>query len=154
MALSSEVITGSKHGETFRLNGFYKVLVPPSFVALIVPFCTGYGSVGNILLTYALLICSRVSKFTLYLTCLVFIEVSVYIPVGFNFGKLNSAYISSAIQTNRGEASEFLTGLGAAPIGLMLTSISMLLIHAASSGVMSCKSRVRCLVFFYLSSCR
>lgn len=100
--------------------------------SFLVPYNTGYGSIGNASLTFAILAVARKSKAALYLLFILFTPVILYIPAGHAYGRINIGYAASFLQTNTSEAIEFIK-LNATGVALPLLTISLLFIFITNS---------------------
>ena len=89
-------------------------------ISVIIPLCLGYKNLGNCILTLAILLLANVSKPSKILILAVLLLLSLYVPTGFQFGRLNYGFIISAIQTDSHETREFLRGFLGIPLVLML----------------------------------
>ena len=77
-------------------------------IALLLPYNTGYGSIGNACLTFATLIVARKSKPALCLLFILLTPAILYIPAGHAYGKINIGHAAALLQTNTSEAIEFI----------------------------------------------
>ncbi|WP_249415118.1 phosphoethanolamine transferase [Enterobacter sp. RHBSTW-00994] len=105
-------------------------LFPAIVVSIVIPICIGYKGFGSSILTFVTLYLSRKNRVTFYVSCLVLFFISLYIPVGINFGRISYGYVISALQTNTGELSEFLRGTSFAAWFLMFLAIASLYMFA------------------------
>lgn len=88
-----------------------KWVIPATTASVIIPAVTGYPGNANTLLTFTLLLLARKNLLTLILACLVLLAISLYIPVGYSFGKIDYSYVASVFQTNQLECLEFARGV-------------------------------------------
>ena len=98
------------------------ILLSLVYLSLVYPISLGYKNPGNYFLTLAILLVANFSKSSKYFIFIIFLLLSFYIPVGFQFGRINYGFIISAIETDPHEAGEFLNGILGAPLLLMLLS--------------------------------
>lgn len=106
----------------FKKNAFLSFYNIISFlsISLIMPICLGYKNVGNYFLTLAILLLANVSKPSKIFVLTILLLLSLYIPTGFQFGRLNYGFIISAMETDSHETREFLRGFVGVPLVLML----------------------------------
>ncbi|WP_416414820.1 phosphoethanolamine transferase [Pantoea sp. App145] len=111
-----------------------KWIIPAVIAALAIPVGTGYASAGNIILTFIILFVARKNPLTFYFSGLMLLLLSLYIPVGYNFGRISYPYVVSALQTNPGESLEFLQGVSFTAWLLFVMAITSLLLFIIYGG--------------------
>jgi len=80
--------------------------------------------------TFTALYLSRKNPLTFYFSCTVLFCLSLYIPIGYSFGKISYAYVVSALQTNSGESLEFIRGTSLNTWLLMFSAILSIYLFA------------------------
>ncbi|MBP2199998.1 phosphoethanolamine transferase [Pantoea cypripedii] len=105
-----------------------KWIIPAALAAVAIPVGTGYAGVGNVALTFIILLIARKNPLTFYFSGLMLLLLSLYIPVGYNFGRISYPYVVSALQTNPGESREFLQGVSFTAWLLFVMAITSLLL--------------------------
>ncbi|ADO48691.1 phosphoethanolamine transferase [[Enterobacter] lignolyticus] len=102
-------------------------ITPVIIISLIIPLNMGYNGISSCIVTFVTLYLSRKNPLTFYFSCTALLCLSLYIPVGYSFGKISYAYVVSALQTNSGEFLEFLRGTSLN--AWLLTSSAILAIY-------------------------
>jgi glucan phosphoethanolaminetransferase (alkaline phosphatase superfamily) len=105
-----------------------KWIIPAAIAAVTIPVGTGYAGVGNVALTFIILFIARKNRLTFCLASLILLLISLYIPVGYNFGRVSYPYVVSALQSNPGESLEFLQGVSFTAWLLFVMAITSLLL--------------------------
>lgn len=98
-------------------------LISAVAISFLVPYNTGYGSLGNASLTFAMFAVARKSKIALSLLFILFIAIILYMPAGHSYGRINIGHAASFLQTNTSEAIEFIK---LNVIGIVLCCLAML----------------------------
>lgn len=107
-------------------------IIPAIAIALLLPYNTGYGSIGNACLTFATLIVARKSRPALCLLFILLTPAILYIPAGHAYGRINIGHAASLLQTNTVEAIEFIK-LNFVGIILCILTMLFLFIFIAKS---------------------
>ncbi|MCL9668530.1 phosphoethanolamine transferase [Rosenbergiella epipactidis] len=116
-------------------------------ISLIMPICLGYKNVGNYILTLAILLLANTSKYPKIIILSILLLLSLYIPTGFQFGRLNYGFIISGLETDSHETVEFLHGLIGIPLVLMVVCwISLYRYSTIPLFKLSKKSKYLCLL--------
>jgi glucan phosphoethanolaminetransferase (alkaline phosphatase superfamily) len=112
-----------------RIGFALKWIVPAFFVSLLIPYCSGYPGVGNTLITFLSLSLARFNRIAFFLVCFLLLTVALYIPVGYDFGRINFAFVVSGMQTNADEAIEFFNDISFAALLLCASSLAFLYLY-------------------------
>ncbi|MEG3129170.1 phosphoethanolamine transferase [Pantoea cypripedii] len=127
-----------------------KWMIPAAIAAVAIPLGTGYGSAGNIVLTFFILFVARKNLLTYYFTGLMLLLLSLYIPAGYNFGRISYGYVVSVLQTNPGESLEFLQGVSFTAWLLFVMAITSLLLFFIYGGDFGKKHRAIYFILFVI----
>lgn len=119
------------------------------FLSVSIPLTSGYNSVANIILTIALLYTSRFNKTTIYLLTMMLFFIILYIPFGYSLGRIDASYIVSLLQTNRHEATEFISEINAVPIAITILSLLSLVVYF-TFGFVAVNAKRKRFVFFLI----
>jgi glucan phosphoethanolaminetransferase (alkaline phosphatase superfamily) len=118
-------------------------LISAIAISFLVPYNTGYGSLGNACLTFVMFAVARKSKIALSLLFILFIAIILYMPAGHSYGRINIGYAASFLQTNTSEAIEFIK---LNVIGIVLCCLAMLFLFIfviASWGLNSSSKKIQ-----------
>ncbi|WP_287882332.1 hypothetical protein [Aquitalea sp.] len=110
-------------------------LISAMAISFLVPYNTGYGSLGNASLTFAMFAVARKSKAALCLLIVLFTTIILYMPAGHSYGRINIGHAASFLQTNMPEAIEFIK-LNVIGIVLCLLAIFFSLFILLTHGVL------------------
>ena len=125
-------------------------LISAIAISFLVPYNTGYGSLGNASLTFAMFTVARKSKAALSLLFVLFTIIILYMPAGHSYGRINIGHAASFLQTNTSEAIEFIK-LNVIGVVLCLLAIFFLFVFIVESwGSGSKKNQYLFLIVFIL----
>lgn len=127
-----------------------KWIIPTAIASVAIPVGTGYGGVGNIILTSIILFVARKNMLTFYFSCLILLLLSLYIPVGYNFGRLSYSYVVSTLQSNPNESLEFLRGVSFTAWLFFIMAVTSLLLFFIYGGDFGKKNQAIYLILFVI----
>lgn len=125
-------------------------IIPALIASLIIPLNIGYTGISSVIVTFLALFLSRKTPLTFYFSCALLCCLSLYIPIGYSFGKISYAYVVSALQTNSGECLEFIRGTSLNAWLLMFSALLSICLFARNGQDFDRKYRAIYVIAFVL----
>lgn len=112
-------------------------ILPIVIISSIMPYALGRPGIGNALLTFFILLSAKANKVTHKFIGFVFLALSLYIPVGLQYGKLKYSFLISSLQTNFSESREFFGELDYKSLYVMAICMIAIVVYLFSKPLVS-----------------